>query len=220
MILPIVSVPHPLVTAASLDDASPGPAASAAPSPEPLCPEPAPVLLGGDLGATIAALAVQCGQEEQNVSTAATETQDSIAAQASAAEVDQLHEEASTTRAGAWASGLLQVGAGVAGIASAGLSIGAAQGTVQAGVSTGLKGVADGLDGAGAIAGGLSKASATDLEALQTASKALADAAQRSGAADRDGLKTAGDYVQAAIDFYREVEQTKAQAEAAPLQRA
>ena len=230
---------HATSAAANLTDVDAP--SSAAPSASSLLPEPMPVLLGADMGAEIAALAVKSGETQQDIETKAAETQDSVEDAADQAEVETMHDEASTTRAGAWTSGLLQMGAGAFSIASAGMSFEAAQlgggagagstapppppadvvqAAKDAAIAGLLKGASQGLDGGGTLAGGLSKAAATDCEALATASKALADAAERSGAAARDGQKNASDFVQSAIDFYREYESTKAQADAAALHGA
>jgi len=178
-----------------------------------LLPDPTAALLGADLGAEIAALAVKSGQLERSLETRAAEAQDSLQNDAEQAEVATMHDEASTMRAGAWASGLMQIGAGACSVAAAGTSAGSTAGGL-------LKGASEGLSGAATLAGGLSKAAATDTEALATGYKALADAAQRSGAAARDGQKSASDFVQSAIDFYREYRATKAQADAAALHGA
>jgi hypothetical protein len=172
------------------------------------------------MAAQIAALALQQGQAQSDLDTKAEETQDSIADQADAAEVATMHQEASTMRAGAWESGILQISAGACSIASAGAGIGATAGSGAMGASGVMKGLSEGLSGGGTIAGGLSKAATTDLEASATASKALADAAQRSGGVDSDAKKSAQQFVQAAVDFFREYESTKAQAQAAAVHGA
>jgi hypothetical protein len=184
-----------------------------------LLPEPA-VMLDGDPGAEIAALAVQQGETQQNIDTVSTEQQDTVENQEDAAQVATLHDEASTMRAGAWESGLLQVSAGACAIGSAGASIGAAQGSTRAGVSGILKGTSEGLMGGGSLADGLSKAAATDTQALATGQKALSDAAQRAGDMDRDAQKSASAFVQSALDFYREYETAKRQAQAAAVHAA
>lgn len=209
---------HVTSTATNLSDVQPPPGSCLRSSS--LLPEPSGVLLGADMGAEIAALAVKSGQTQEDISTRAAEIQDSIEDRAQQAEVQTMHDEASTLRAGAWESGLLQIGAGACSIASAGESIGALQGSKAAGIAGMLKGASQGLDGGGTLAGGLSKAVATDCEALATVSKALGDAAERSGAAARDGQKNASDFIQSAIDFYREYQSTRAQAEAAALHAA
>jgi hypothetical protein len=215
------STTHATAPLSSVGGATGNPAASSVTPATSLLPEPSPALmLGADMGAEIAALAVKSGQTQRDIDTKATETQDSIADRAAAASVNTMHDEASTMRAGAWESGLLQIGAGAFSIASAGESIGAQPGTEAAGIAGGLKGISEGLSGGSTLAGGLNKAAETDSEALATASKALSDAAQRSGAALRDGQKGASDFIQSAIDFYREYQSTKAEAQAAALHRA
>ncbi len=185
-----------------------------------LLPEPMTVLAGADMAAQITALAVKAGQEQQDIDTKSTEAEDAVQDQADQAEVATMHEEASTIRAGAWESGILQISAGACTIASAAESVGANAGSKAAGIATGLKGSADILNGAATLAGGLSKAAGTDLEAQAAGSKALADAAERSGATARDSRKDASAFVQAAIDFYREYQSTKAQSEAAAVHAA
>jgi hypothetical protein len=185
--------------------------AAAAPTTSSLLPEPSP-MLGADMGAEIAALALKTGQLQQDINTKAAETQDSIQDAADAAQVSTMHDEASTMRAGAWESGLFQIGAGVSSLASAGVSSSGATGSANA--------ISQAMQSGSTLAGGLNKAAETDSEALATAQKALADAAQRSGSAARDGQKNASDFVQAAIDFYREYQSTKAEAQAAALHGA
>jgi hypothetical protein len=177
-----------------------------------LLPEPSP-MLGADMGAEIAALAVRTGQLQQDVNTKSAETQDTIQDEADAAQVSTMHDEASTMRSGAWSSGLLEIGAGAA-------TMGSAMPGASTNLTTALKGGAEAMQGGSTLAGGLSKAAATDSEALATQQKAAADAAQRSGQAARDGQKNASDFVQAAIDFYREYQSTKAEAQAAALHGA
>jgi hypothetical protein len=189
-------------------------------TPASLLPAPDTVLLSGDMGAAIAALAVQQGNAEEQTETQAAEAQDTLQDNAEAAQVATLHSEASTMRAGAWESGLLQIGAGVCTMGSAGVSMGTGGSATGGQIATLLKGAGEGVTGAGTIVGGLSKAAATDLDASATASKALADAAGRAGDLDRDAHKSAESFVQAALDFYREYAQAKAQAEAAALHGA
>ena len=197
--------------AASQASTSPGAVgASGSGAPATLLPNPDMTLLTGDMGAAIAALAVQQGNAEEQTETKATEAQDNVQDAAETAQVATLHDEASTMRAGAWESGLFQVAAGAATMGSGGSGTAAAL----------MKGGADALNGLGTITGGLSKAAATDLAASATASKALADAAGRAGDLDRDAHKSVESFVQAALDFYREYAQAKTQAEAAAVHGA
>jgi hypothetical protein len=208
-----------LVTALNSERATATTLASS-PSSAPLVPEPLPVVLGGDVAAEIAALAVQTGESQRDIDSKAAETEDNIQDNAAQAEVATMHDEASTMRAGAWEGGLLQIGAGACSIASAGASIGAKPGSDAAGWAAGLNGTSQSLMGGATIAGGLSKAAGTDSQALATAQKALSDSAQRAGLAARDGQKNATDFVQSALDFYRQYETAKAEAQAAALHGA
>jgi len=198
---------------------SSGGSTTASTPPPLLLPSPVETMMSGDMGADIAALAVKSGQVERELDTKATETEDTIQDEADQAQVATMHDEATTMRSGAWESGLMQVGAGACEIGAAGFSS-AKAGAPPPKIVGILKGFADGLNGGGTIAGGLSKAAATDTEALATAQKAIADSAQRSGQTARDAQKADSDFVQAAIDFYREYQSTKAQAQAAALHGA
>jgi hypothetical protein len=193
-----------------------------------LLPEPSLMLLG-DAGAEIAAIAVQQGEAQQTIDTTAAEAEDTSADAAAAAQVATLHQEASTTRAGALESGVLQISAGACAIASAGVAAdakvpsttpGAAAVSPNTTWSGVLKGASEGLMGGGTMADGLSRAAATDSQALATGQQAAATSAQQAAAAARDGQKSAESFVQAALDFYKEYETTKAQAQAAALHGA
>jgi hypothetical protein len=222
-------------TPSAVNDAAPttGPAAPAAPSQATLLPQPSP-LMGGDIGAEIAALAVKAGLEQNKINSTAASAQDRMEDAANAAQVADLHAEASTMRSGAWMSGVLQMSAGACTIASAGLTLGQPTtptgGTTTAAQQASMhdwsaailtaKGVGEGFEAGSSLAGGLSKAAATDTEALATQEKALADAAQRSGSDARTAEQSATQFVQSAIDFYKEYEATKAQTQAAALHGA
>ena len=119
-----------------------------------LLPEPMTVLAGADMAAQITALAVKAGQEQQDIDTKSTEAEDAVQDQADQAEVATMHEEASTIRAGAWESGILQSRRRVHDRLGR-QSVGANAGSKAAGIATGLKGSADILNGAATLAGGL-----------------------------------------------------------------
>jgi hypothetical protein len=205
-----------------------------------LLPEPGSIMLGANVGAMIAELAIKNGELENRINNNAAEAQNTMEDAANQAQVAELHQEASDTRNSALIGGTLQVGAGLCSVAAAGASGGAAVGgngaspatsataTAQfidnlktlGGVGQLLKGASQSLDGAGTLTGGLGKAAATDDEALAAQSKALADIAQRGGDAARDAHKNSEAFVQSAIDFYREYESTQAAAQAAAVHRA
>jgi hypothetical protein len=127
-----------------------------------------------------------------------------------------MHDEASTMRANAWESGCLQMAAGA-------VTIGGAIDGMNGGSSSAVaafKGTSDLLTGASTLAGGLGKAAETDDEALATAFKATADSSQREGDACRQAEKDSSSYISAAIDFYREYQSTKAQANTAAVHGA
>jgi hypothetical protein len=190
-------------------------------APASLLPDPSSgALVGGDMGAEIAALAVKLGKSEQDLNAKAAEAQDQVEDAQEAAQVQTMHDEASTLRDGAWESGMLQIGAGACTAASGGIAASGGTSDFMKALPTMVKGVGEGLNGAATITGGLSKAAATDLEANATASKSIADAAGRAGGVDRDTQKNATQFVQAALDFYREYETAKAQAQAAALHGA
>jgi hypothetical protein len=195
-------------------------------APTSLLPEPSP-MLGGDLSAQIAALAVKTGETERDINSKAAETEDTTEDAANAAQVSLMHDEASTMRTGAWVSGLLQVGAGALSMASGAVSLngantaaGSSAARAIAGQATMLGGGSQCLQAGSTLAGGYFKAAETDTEALTTAEKGIADAAQRTSGDARAAEKDASDFVQSAIDFYRQFQATKAQADAAALHGA
>jgi hypothetical protein len=207
-------------TVTDTTSSSPSTATPAA-APASLLPDPSSgALVAGDMGAEIAALAVKLGKSEQDLNAKAAETQDQVEDAQEAAQVQTMHDEASTLRDGAWESGMLQIGAGACTVASGGISAAGGTSNFMKALPTMVKGVGEGLNGAATITGGLSKAAATDLEANATASKSIADAAGRAGGVDRDTQKNATQFVQAALDFYREYETAKAQSQAAALHGA
>jgi hypothetical protein len=213
MIMTIHAVAPCTVSSPSSASTSP-PSGDAAPAS--LLPEPTPYAMGGDMGAEITALAIQNGQTESSLNETAQQSQDRIQDLAEQAQVSTMHDEASTMRASAWEAGLLQIAAGAATIGGGAASINGA----SSGVVSLIKGGADTLSGASAIAAGLGKAAETDDEALTAGSKATADAAQREADTCRQAQKDASSFISAAIDFYREYQSTKAQADAAAVHSA
>ena len=175
---------------------------SAAPT-APLLPPPGGVMIGGDIGADIAAMTVKVGQAERDLDTKAEQTQNAVQDRAEQAEVSTLKDEAGTMRATAWESGCLQIASGVASMASAGCANGS-------GGAAFAKGAAEGLSGGATLAAGLGKAAGTDDDALTAAYKAASASAQRAGDLNRQAQKDAAGFIQAAIDFYREYQSGKA----------
>jgi hypothetical protein len=173
------------------------------------------MVLDGDMGAEIAALAVQQGTAQQNIDNQAIGEQDSVEDQAEQAEVQTMHEQATETRNGAIASGALQIGGGLCSMGAGGLGMSSLKNAAS--LSTMMKGGSEAFVGGGTIAGGLGQAAATDSAALAAAQKSAGDAANRAGQTDRSAQKSASDFVESAIEFYREYETAKAQAAAAAL---
>jgi hypothetical protein len=214
MIMTIQSIDRTLGATGAFATSAASPSSATGPAPT-ILPEPSPYLLGGDIGAEITALAVQAGQTERALDTSAEQTEDAVQDQAEQGEVSTLHQEASTMRATAWESGCLQIAGGAASIAG---GVGGMEG--DKGFEGLMKGASEGLGGGATLAGGLGKAAETDSEALAAAEKATSDAAEREGDAARSAQKDATAFITAAIDFYREYQSTKAQANAAAVHGA
>jgi saccharopine dehydrogenase-like NADP-dependent oxidoreductase len=154
----------------------------------------------GDMGAQVAALVVQSGQDQGDVARAERNAEQQLEDAAEQQQVEDMRAKADSAEIGAFVEGAAQVGAGCAG-----------------GMQTG-GGLA--LSGAGKIGGGVfdglaahDDADATAaLHAATHASRAVDDAAQ----AARDARKLESD----ALDFYRAYVEADGQAKNAALRRA
>jgi hypothetical protein len=180
-----------------------------------------PLIHPGDIGAEVAALAVENGQTERNSDHEQRRLDEAGQQTADDQQVQAIHEEASSLRTQALVDGAIGVGTAVV---DAGIGIYAAQAAsaasatsryttgnaISTALSTGLSKVTDGLFGA----------AQKDDEANAAADKASAD---RYASDAQDASQDATDaesFVNSALDFVRGYEATVAQTQAAALHRA
>jgi len=165
-----------------------------------LLPDPeAAVLSSGDVGAEIAALAVQNGEVERSAAHEEREAAEARALAEEAQEVQAIRAEASSMRVEAWVDAGLTVGAQVVGSSSTAGVI------AKAG-----KALADGYFSAGQ----------KDDEANAKAFDAAAGDAKSAAEDAHDTVADANEYIKAALDFYQEYVTTRAQTLTAAAQRA
>lgn len=159
-----------------------------------------PVGFSGDVGAQVAALMVEDGDDERTAAHAQRDAQERIEQQDDAAQVKTLHDEASSMRV---QGGFDGVAAGVTAIAKACSPVAGAAGE-------GLEKVGDSAFGA----------YQKDDEASAAGSKAAANQAATAAKDDDDLANDANGDVGAAIDFARNYTQTEAATTQAALHRA
>lgn len=168
-----------------------------------LLPAPAIVAGGaGDIGAEIALLGVRAGRDEQQIDTAAEETQDKVQDVAEQNEVREMHVEAGDIMSNALAAGCMQICQGATQMAGAGSS------PSEQGAFTGQAS----LYGAGATLFTAQGQAQQQLDqALVTSYKAIADRAGQSSTEASQGQQDARSIISNAIQFYQQYEQSKVQ---------
>jgi hypothetical protein len=166
----------------------------------------------GDVGAELAALAVQSGEAQRRTSRDIRDAlEDSVESQENQ-QVDALRAKAADT----FASSLIE-GLGTA--AEGGCQLGASFATCDA---VKLKWNASGTlaQGVAKMGSALYAQNAVNDDANATSDASAADRAKRAIQDTGDAYKDAGDYVNAAIDFYREYVSAQGQTMNAALHRA
>jgi hypothetical protein len=153
---------------------------------------PSPRLaVAGDVGAELAALAVQSGLVERWEASDARNADESLAYAQAQQEVQALRSEAGSLADQAWFDGAVALSQGVAGGKSS--AIGA--------ILAGVKGAGDGLHSADQKN---DEATAKGFEAAATATRSAADGA-------RDAAAGADQYVQSALELFRQYVTTEGQ---------
>lgn len=176
------------------------PASAAGATTPSLLPAPLGALMSsGDVGAEIAALAVENGMGERSLAREERQAAEARAQSQEAQEVHAIHAEASSLRVQAWVDAGTMVAAEVAGKDSAGAALGTAAKTL--------------VDDYFAAGQKDDEANAKACEAASTDAKAAADDAHET-------LAGANDYIKSALDFYQEYATTRAQTLAVAAQRA
>ncbi len=175
-----------------------------------------------DLGAQLAALLIKSGQNERDIDDKMRAADEKQEDDAESAQVASMRQKASDIESEGLVEGLTTIGAGAMQLGSA---VDSAQSSMQpAGspASADLKTQAAAwsfegtlLKGEGDIAGTSFKgAQATD-DANATADGATASHAKRAADDASDDMKSARDFINSAVDFYKQYTETKAQEQAA-----
>jgi hypothetical protein len=168
--------------------------------PEAFAEPQASVAVGGDLGAEIAALAVQNGDAERTTSHAARDAEEQAEAQHDAAEVQAMRDEASSMR--------------MEGVFDAATAVGT--GCVKAECPS----AAFVCEAYGKLGDGVWHAAQHTDEANAAGQRAAADQAKSAAQNQGEAAADADAYVKAAFDFYREYTSTAAQTQSAAIHRA
>jgi hypothetical protein len=181
-------------------------------------PDPLTALaMSGDPGAELAALAVKSGEQQETNAQAARDTQEKIEVSEDNQQVAAMNQKADAIRAGGLTEGLGMVAEGGFDVASAGAMSSDGKVTVQ---SAAMKFDGTVLKAGSIINGAGFKAAEANDDASAAAAKSASD--QAKGAADdlHDAKKAGGDFISAALDFYREYTSAQASASSAALHRA
>jgi hypothetical protein len=187
------------VQSAPVQPGAPADPQNAAP-PETLLPDPARVLEeSGDPGAQIAALAIQTGSSQRRVARDIRDTEEANEAREEAAQVKAIHDKATSMRTQASFDGVMVCAEQASG---------------------GDKETATWFKGIQTVGDGLFKADQTDHDADAVAHASAAEHYKLGARNADDCKKDAGDYIKAALDFYREYVSTQAQTQSAALHRA
>jgi hypothetical protein len=184
---------------------------SAAPSPDGYVDAPS-LLCNGDPGEEMAAMAVENGETERTLAHQERDTEEAAEAQADAAQVKAMHDEASSLRA----QGVFDAATAVVGACLAVACPPAASGapTVQGLVTGHLS------DGVEKLGDALWKSAQHDDEARATAAKAVATQHEDAAKDAADAASDANASLGAALDFDRNYTSTESQTQLAALHRA
>jgi hypothetical protein len=188
--------------------ASSADAGATPPLPDPL----SALLLSGDPGAELAALAVQSGERQETTAQTSRDIEQKIEVDEDGQQVAAMEKKADDIRS----AGILE-GAGMAaeGVASV---VGGCLDSRQLGDAIGHGGKA--ADGAATLGAAFPKAEAARDDANAAAAKSAADQARGAAEDLHDAKKSASDFISAALDFYREYTSAQASAQSAALHRA
>jgi hypothetical protein len=172
---------------------------------------PDPIVMSGDPGAELAALAVQSGEEQETVAQAGRDAEQQMEVSEDNQQVADMRQKADDMRS----AGVVE---GVGMMAEGGASVGAA--FVPTKIGMGLQGGGKLANGGATIGKTMFQASEANDDANAAAAKSASD--QAKGAADdlHDAKKAGGDLISAALDFYREYTSAQASASSAALHRA
>jgi hypothetical protein len=167
--------------------------------PTTLLPDPVEGLVAcGDPGAELAALAVRTGMAQRQAARALRDAEEAAAEREAAAQVQTMHDKASSIRTQAWFDGAMTLGEQAAGGRS----------TVGCLLTAGQK-----------LGDGLFAAEQQDDDALARGHEAAATHANNAAGNANDAFTDANDCIRAALQFYGEYVSTRAQTFGAALHR-
>jgi hypothetical protein len=173
--------------------------ASASATPTTLLPDPVDALIAsGDPAAELAALTVRTGMAQRHVARALRDAEEAVAEREADAQVQAMHDKASSMRTQAWFDGAMTLGEQVAGSGS----------TVGCVLSAGQK-----------LGDGLFAADQQDADASAGGHEAAAAHAKNAAGNANDAFTDANDCIRAALQFYGEYVSTRAQTLGAALHR-
>jgi hypothetical protein len=166
----------------------------------------------GDIGAEVAALAVQSGQVQKDVARAARDADAAIEESEQKQEVAAMHQKADDIRSEALVQGLGTMAEGGCQLAGSVIKTSQVSQAVQAGGKL--------ANGTAQIFAGTEKASEAGDDAAAAQHRAAAEHAKAAADDMHDASRDASDYVKTAIDFYRDYVSTEAESRSAALHRA
>jgi hypothetical protein len=153
-----------------------------------------------DIGAQVAALAIENGDEERATAHVERDAEEHAEAAADAAQVQAMHDEASNMRTQGWVDGGIAVGA--------------------AALQSYCPAAAAAVQGGAKVGDACFQAKQHDDEATAAAQKAASDQAQTAVKDDSDTATDANAAISTALDFYRTYTATEAAAQQAALHHA
>jgi hypothetical protein len=171
-----------------------------------------PVMDGGDLGAELAELEIKNGDAERSIDHTQRSVDEAAQQAADAAQVQNMHDEASSMVVGAWVNGAI-------GVAAAGASV-LVPPAATGGPSTWGMAASDLGTAGGKLTDGLFGAAEHRDEADAAQDKAASDRYASDAKDAADAATSADATVSTALDFARSYVATEAQTQAAALHRA
>jgi hypothetical protein len=169
------------------------------------------LIASGDVGAEVAALAVETGETQRQDAQVVRDEMEASAAAEEDQEVAAMRDKADAIRNAGIAEG---IGMGLDGVCNI------VAGPCSSGAQTSLKGGGMLAEGTGKIVGACFSADGATADANATRHKVNADHAKDVANDAHDELKGASEYVNSAIDFYREYVSAQGQTMSAALHRA
>jgi hypothetical protein len=183
---------------------------------------------GGDVGAEVAALAIDSGKETQIVEQQAEQADEDRAARAEADQVNQMRQKADDMRTQGIVDGSTTMGEGALSAAAAGCSFRASGASPTSGMRAGelnaeggwYKSAATGLDGSTKLADGFFGAAGANADANAKASEASAERAHQAARDAHDAAAGAQSAIDKTLSFYEQYTQVQASTALAILHRA